>query len=405
MWFSRNKEVDESIAVIDIGSGSIGAGIVSLSRSRSPRIIYSTRSPIVFQEKLDFEMFRRSMFASLDNALTVLTHEGVKKLGESGISDKKIDRVFVIFASPWYMAKTKTVLFRKGAPIAFDKKLVESLLKEEVSKLSNAFSSRGLETADNKPELVEHQVIDVKLNGYTLSNPYGKKAREIEMTLFMSLVSSNLLQEVKKTVGRFFHTDNIEFHSFALSSYSFIRDHFEDSQDYAIVDVSSEITDIFVADDGKLTNSSSFPFGSRSIVRLLTSRFGISEHEARSALFLFNSDELHEQEALKVKKVLGEAGAEWKKLFKDSLSKAVGDSNIRKVFVISEPNFEGTIKSFLSSTSTEPPQDEKAVSFKEEDIVLIKSGFFKGLIDMPQSSDAFIASEAYYADKLSKLNA
>jgi predicted DNA binding protein len=99
-----------------------------------------------------------------------------------------------------------------------------------------------------------------------------------------------------------------------------------------------------------------------------------------------------------VKEVLASAGREWNKLFNQSFAQIEGEARIEKAFVISESNFEEIIKEFLLIQGSE----EGAINLTDKEVVLIQSAFFKNFIDMAGSSDAFIASEAYYADKLLK---
>jgi len=67
--FLKNSRESTVIAVFDIGSASVGGALISFHAGEKPKIIWSARESMVFQNDLNFGRFLSSMLETLEKVL------------------------------------------------------------------------------------------------------------------------------------------------------------------------------------------------------------------------------------------------------------------------------------------------------------------------------------------------
>jgi hypothetical protein len=174
--FSTKKE--KLVAIFDIGSGSVGGALVRIPQNKKdlPTIIKSTRTDIVNRKEVDFNLFLNDMILALG-----FTSQDIyqSKLGAP-------DEIVCVLASPWYLSETRMIKMSKEHSFVFTKKIVNDLLLNEVELLDKDFKEKynGL---DSLPEIIEHPIVGVSLNGYQVDDPLGKRTKSLEMSMIISL--------------------------------------------------------------------------------------------------------------------------------------------------------------------------------------------------------------------------
>src|SRR3989339_659488 len=209
-FFSSQKKGKQEIAAIfDIGSSSVGGAIVLIpgKKEDKPKILYSVREQMVFHEKLDANKFIDSMLKTLNSVVSDLEKNGLVHLNFLKIKNKAIKNAFCFFSSPWCVSQTKKIKIKKDKSF----EITESLLKSIIQKEEEAFIK--LESGEyssilgknNEIDVMDKKIIQIKLNGYIVNNPYKKKVKEAETSFFMSLLSRDIsdkielsLEELKK---------------------------------------------------------------------------------------------------------------------------------------------------------------------------------------------------------------
>ncbi len=144
MFFSslfKQKENKISI-VFDIGSASVGASLVKFVKNEKPKVIYSTRQPIPFQKNVDHAIFLDSMLSVLDKACLVLEKEGFAHLTFTEYKTHRIEEVFVVFSSVWYLSQTKIVKITKDKKFLFTKGLLQNIVKQEEMVFEKEYEKR-----------------------------------------------------------------------------------------------------------------------------------------------------------------------------------------------------------------------------------------------------------------------
>ena len=219
--FSKFKQsiTTEREMIVHIGSASIVVAHVERNAGRSKIVAcHTSEIPVLPNEALaDFE---REMEKALTNALTAMT--------QMHLSAPDTTRVF--FSSPWYASQVR--IARMTRPTAFV--VTKDSLDDIVSREIKAFRDEEMQAkyAEGDPLYpLESQILQVKLNGYPTASPTGVSARELELSLFLSVASERMVNKVKDIVQHQFAAP-VVFGTFLSSSFLVTRAHFPHEDRY-----------------------------------------------------------------------------------------------------------------------------------------------------------------------------
>jgi cell division ATPase FtsA len=270
--FSLFQKPDEEIAVVfDIGSGSIGAALVRFSAHGIPTTLFSHREPLTFQHSVTSRRLLSSMTKLLKNVADHVQKEGLSHLHRSLLGTPRIQHVFCIFTSPWYVSQTKTMTISKEKPFLITKNSVQDILSKQEDELLKELGEGKYERQfGSNLKVLERKVIHTSLNGYEVGDPVGKRGREFEVTFFVSFISKDVSDAVEAVLRKAFHFKEFECYSSALSLTTAIRDVFPNDQSFLIADITGEVTDISFISKGVLLETSSFPLGRSSSFRRMS---------------------------------------------------------------------------------------------------------------------------------------
>ncbi|MCR4334819.1 MAG: hypothetical protein NUV47_03800 [Patescibacteria group bacterium] len=279
--------------VYDIASGTVGGALVELSEKKEPKIIYTNRQPILFQKKPDSQKLLAEMLRSLEKVTETIPQEGI------------IEEVFYVFSSPWVISQTKTFTHKENKEITVTHSFIKNLLQSQEKEIK----------FDEDMMIIEHKSLNIKLNGYEVLDPVGKKAHLIELPILASAISKDIFSKVENVVSRSFNFQKSLAHSFTLLSCSIINDIFPDEKDFMLIDVNGELTNMDIVRNGISTYSTSFPFGSNSMIRhisnVLNTEVGVSESLAKT--YLNKSIELEMSKKLEI--IFSEIQKRWLEQF------------------------------------------------------------------------------------------
>lgn len=326
--FTPTVEFD---AVYHIGTSSVGVGIVQLAKNKAPQILHSLREPIPYRESVTSERFVTDMLDTVKLANTRL-------LKESG--HIKIRSVYYIFSSPWAVTQTKVVNITEKHPFVVSKGLIDK-----------AISSEDSQASDKTLKLIEKKIIDIKLNGYHISDPYGKKATEAEVSLFTSFIPKALFDSVQDVARLTYHSKNTKAFSCALASFSAIRDIFHEDSDFMFLDIGGELSDLMIVKDGLVAETGSFPLGGHFLLRSLKNTLSISAEEATSLAHVYEDNTIEAAFAEQIGPVIEDAAKEWATHFRNAVRK-IGNGVIlpMKLFVVLHNDFHRFFEKALTAS-------------------------------------------------------
>jgi cell division ATPase FtsA len=299
-------------AVFDIGSSSVGAGIVKFREGRAPEIVYVTREPIPFQESVDPTRLFNDMIRSLSAVNMRIHKDGLAHLKFTEHGGLHIRHVFYALSSPWSVSQTKVVTIEKSEPVVVTREMVEAVIaKEEKSFESEVIDPSQAPDFKDKLSVIDKKVVQIKLNGYEVAEPLGKKAKTIDISFFMSLAPKTVVDKIIEVSIGAHHPKTTRIGSFPLVLFSTLRDTLRDTQDLVLLDVGGEISDISVVKNGLILETASMPLGKNFLTRRVSRALSVSEAEALSLLRLYFADHADKVTTESLRPVIENASSEW----------------------------------------------------------------------------------------------
>lgn len=310
--FSSKKD-SNVVLVFDIGSGSVAGAIVLQSATHPPTVLYNFRSDIPFQEETTGTRLLSLMLRSLSQVAVAITREGFETAG-FGSHRPKISETFVSLSAPWVLSRTTFLSLRGREPTRITAEVFATLLEQ----------SRG--EPSPKREIpagcvqIEQKLIKSVLNGYETSKPYEKTAGEAEFAVFGSFSMPAVTEKVTDTITRLVHSTHVSFHSFTLLTFVTLRRLYPEEDNFLVIDVSGEQTELAIVKRGVLVEAVTFPFGRNHLVRLVTRHARVPAGGV-SAFFTMSSEGTGTGRLFdRTRKLLEAAEEEWRVQLSRSLS-------------------------------------------------------------------------------------
>lgn len=383
--------------VFHIGSSSVGAGLVRLHHGKVAHVIYSLREDIPYRDTVNPERFLNDMIETLKKINTRLSKEGLSHLKFTEFGSLKPQRIFYMFTSPWAATQTKVATVNKAEGFVLTKELVDSVVAEQ----ERIFETETLGRADlqDKLQAIEKRVIQIKLNGYEVHEPYGKSATRTDISLFISLIPKAVVDKVFDVSMSTYHPKNTEIFSFPLASFSTIREVFHDEKDFIFIDVGGELSDISVVRDGLILETASFPLGRHFVVRKVAKAFGTTSENAVSLVKMYYENHAEAAVAEKLKPVLDQAAQEWSTAFHKTLTDiSLAVALPTHLFAIINNNFVPFFMKVL--------KDERVTEFGVNEsplsVVLVNHDKLRSVVEFGKNAekDPFIAVLAGFAGRV-----
>jgi hypothetical protein len=295
--------------VFHIGSSSVGAGLIRLKKGDTPHVIYSLRENIPYHEEVEADKFLAEMIEALKRVNARMAKDGLSHLKFTEFGSLKIKHVFYVFASPWSVTQTKVATIRKPEPFVLTKEMVDAVIDEQERIFEK--ETLGKEELIDKLQAIEKRVIQVKLNGYEIADPYGHEALTADISLFVSIIPKAVVSKVFDISMTTYHPKDTNVFSFPLASFSTLRDVFHAENDFIFLDVGGELTDISIIKDGLILETASFPLGRNFLLRKLSKSLTKSPEEAASLVKLYYEGGAESSVEEKLKPIMVQATEEW----------------------------------------------------------------------------------------------
>jgi len=146
-------------------------------------------------------------------------------------------------------------------------------------------------------KLIDSAVIDVRIDGYKVTNPLGFQGEKVQMAIFNSFAPLGHYGALH-TIAKSFELELLGIISepYALSRYI----NSGDANSSAIfIDVGGGGTEIAVVDDGNLMGAKMFGIGGRTFTKRLAIEFNVAFREAEKLKIAYSEDKL-EQKSKKI---------------------------------------------------------------------------------------------------------
>ena len=362
--FFRKKEdsnnLNKTALVIDIGSASVTAAIVMFENSVST-VVASVSTDIAILPDLVYDRFEKEMLKALDTTLNKILRSTFAKL----------DRINVCLASPWYASQVRVAKLARLAPFVASKSVLDDMIRRELK----AFEEEEIKTKNLSGDAVrsiETQTIRARLNGYDTHEPLGVSAKELELTIFLSIASEPTLKNIEETISRVY-TAPVVFSTFLSMTYLVSRDYFPHQQNYMLIDIGAEVSDISLVKENGLQQSFSFPCGRNMIVRRLADGLKRSLEESQSLWDMHVEGKTSGQVGEDTGRILTAVKNEWQTEFQKALYAASKDLAIPDVILLT---VDDDIAFWFSDAIKNEQFHQNTLADKEFKIYFMNSSLF-----------------------------
>ncbi|MBF05182.1 hypothetical protein CL644_00515 [bacterium] len=173
----------------------------------------------------------------------------------------------------------------------------------------------------------------IALNGYTTADPYGKKAENIAITALESDVSDIIHNSISDAFQNTFPNHRVNLDSFLFVA-THLREFFENSGTYALMDIGGEYTSLSVIRDDTITASTWAGFGTEYLIRSLLTGEKTDRQSVVSELVMYIDNTCTPSQCRKIETALVSIEQEWIKAFGDACANLSKHSRIpTKVYV------------------------------------------------------------------------
>ena len=398
-FFNKNAEDKTLVLLVDIGSASVGCALVRRKEGEISQILATTRTELHFQESLSSAKFLLAMNHALERALKVMqakTREISLGKGKAGIVSPAY--IFCTLSSPWFILKNRRIQVVRDNPFEVNREMLDDLLNKDIELLKEEIK----ETLPLKDMvIIEKKIIQMKLNGYEIKNPYGQKTAQMDIIVNVGISSGRVVQSIEQKISQFFHSPLIHFGAFPVAAFSAIRDMFPSEKSFIFLDITGEATDVSFSANDILMETTSFPYGKNFFIRKLSTSLHAPHEEAGTLFSMFLRKELPPDQQILVESSITEAEKEWSSRFGKSINMLSRNGVIpRKVFFTTDVDLAPFFSRLIMKEKTELLLNESfEVQYINQPLVANFISFAPEV-----SRDSFLVIEALLVEKIIPLS-
>jgi hypothetical protein len=385
--FSGSREKDELALVFNVGSSSVGGALFRAQKSGIPKMIFSVREPIAVEDKIDID---RSLFLAIQSLEIV-----VNKIYSAGLGAPA--QIFCILSSLWYVSQTRVINLKKNTPFTFTAKLADGLVQKEISLFKEEHLAKNINVGGSF-RIIELKNIKMVLNGYETSQPLNQKAQELEMAIFVSMSGEQILKKIEDTIRKHFHFKRIQFSSFLMAFFTVVRDMYFQQENFLLVDIGGEVTDISMIKKNTLRESISFPLGCNFLTRGVAACLHCALSEASSLISLFKDGHAEETLSQKLASIMDQLKANWLKKFQESLANLSNDISIPATIYIA---LDKDLADFFSETIKTEQFNQYTLTESKFKVIFLSAQMLHGLAVFEENviREPFLVIDSIYINR------
>jgi hypothetical protein len=337
--FRINKK--EDIVVLDIRDNSVGGMILSLDKKGNsiPQKLFSIRKEIPFQRNFNHKRLFYLTAQAINHVSSLIMKSGFIK---------KPHKVFCIVGPHLHASQIRKIKTKYDSSVVISEFLLKNLVVQDIEHFEKKHLDIG---GDSSNSVLEHKIMQLKLNGYETLLPINKHASEIEISVFVSMVPKILINDLSRIITKNLHTNKIDFHSFTFVLSDVVRSIALDKRGFVAINIEDEISEISVIRDGIVEDIASFPVGVSLLTRIIMDRFSVSHDQAISDLKLFVSGMGTSEMMSKMEEVADRTRMIWSDLFYQTMKKMSYRHLLPDTFyIVTEETCKDIFKEFIKKT-------------------------------------------------------
>ena len=299
----------------------------------------------------------------LQNDFLTALDTGIKKIISSGLvalshnnKPVRIKKVDVVLSASFYEVYIKDLVIEKDKSFV----LTEDQFHKAIQKHSEIIK------AEKEGKIIlEKDVTNVMINGYSLQNPFNKKVKNLSVSFYASFIDKKIIDDIEKIVKNSLHT-KVNFKTYTLNKFNALRNTFLNVGNYISIDIGEKYTDIFVVENSALKYRKYFEFGSQQFMNEIATKCSLDPKIIHSEISMSILGELKNNCKPEIEASLAEQKKKWVNTL---ISEIIDKDNITippRVFISSEPKISPLFAQILSD-----PKFKTNIFGNEKDIMVI----------------------------------
>ena len=302
--FFRSKPQKKGILALDIGTNSVKACVFDIEERQS-------KNGDLIDKKAHIKGFGqiKQHLADIQNGVVTDIASVVHNCQEAiriASHKAKLEPAQMVMgiAGEYVKGATSTITYHRDDP---DAKINLTELRNIVHKIQwKAFAEVRQQLSDETGyseidvKLVNTAIVDVRIDGYKVTNPLGFQGKQVQMSIFNSfapLVHFSALQGIADELG-------IDLLSIVSEPYAVARclEDEKTNNSAIFIDIGGGTTDIAIVENGSVVGTKMFAIGGRTFTKRLAIELNISFQEAEKLKIAYSEGKLEK----KSKKIITE---------------------------------------------------------------------------------------------------
>lgn len=268
MGFLSSEDSVRYGTLIDVGSGSVLMAIIkSDSNKPYPEIIWSKREYAPLRDSASITDSAKNVMTSLVNVLMTFDSEG-RKIFREATGKSKLPEIQVTIAAPWSYTVTKNISYSHSEPFSLSPELIEELIRtahqqvDKDIKENEQVNKLGL-------SIVARSMIGLEANGYPILTTNNQTAKSLKVVETSAIAQDYMVKALYDACNKVLPGSKLHLYSFILVYYYIAKHLYDDTQEFCLVDITYEATELGIIRGGSLNYTTHTPFGSFSLAREL----------------------------------------------------------------------------------------------------------------------------------------
>ena len=319
MFFGKSKKNVHS-CICDIGSDSVSVSFVcTLDGIQKPEIIWYKKISLSSVSSHTKEKLGPKGLVKYALREIITAAEDYRKKQKLNVPHN----VLVSLASPWFISESHNehLVYKDEHTFSetdfFDIVTKAGLSLEEKAKTKSNFLSHYF---DSEAHVIEKNLINVKLNGYTIENPLGKQVHDLELDFFLSIIPSDLYEFIKDIFDTEWGSAKVRIASFPLIHYLVAKNTKQSLNNSLFVDITGSVTEVSKITDSAVVNIEHIPVGKSHFRKHIENQYNIGSFMANSLLDVYVQKKLSVQESANIDFLIKDTETRWKKEIADYIT-------------------------------------------------------------------------------------
>ena len=271
------RGVKKNIVIIDVGSGSVGAALVTLNKEGAPALLGQTRIETPLATSRSSKKIADLVRTAAKEAIGQI--EAVKRDFLATFPNEIVSQVAIFLPAPWCTLFLRNIRVSRITPVRVTPAFIERMVADYV---------RTERPDEKNEEVIERSAVGIRLNGYAVEDiPKDSMASTIELAVVSATAHKEFVSRLRDMVyAAFGHSVRVTFHSTSIAAAYALSAVHPERPDYVLCNSEGELTELVFAFEHIPSGVATSTAGCNALLRTVSVHANMGRKEASSALIL-----------------------------------------------------------------------------------------------------------------------